>query len=110
MPTPRGGGAPVYVYRLTWETPVANGLFRSPHTLDLPLMFLLLDGSLVNFHGGRMTFDQAKMRFRQIQRQQITGLWNPTYEWKVRQWITPGSRHFDPTLAAAAARYLRALT
>lgn len=35
----RAGGAPVYVYRLTWETPVAGGLFRSPHTLDLPLMF-----------------------------------------------------------------------
>lgn len=72
--------------------------------LDLPLMFLLLDGSLVNFHGGRMTFDQAKMRFRKIQRDQISGLWNPTYEWKIRQWITPGSRHFDPALAAAAAR------
>ena len=25
-------------------------------------MFLLLDGSLVNFHGGRMTFDQVKLR------------------------------------------------
>lgn len=35
----RAGGAPVYVYKLTWETPVAGGLFRSPHTLDLPLMF-----------------------------------------------------------------------
>ena len=41
--------------------------------LDLPLMFLLLDGSLVNFHGGRMTFDQAKMRFRQLQRRPDRG-------------------------------------
>lgn len=35
----RAGGAPVYVYKLTWETPVADGVFRSPHTLDMPLMF-----------------------------------------------------------------------
>ena len=35
----RAGGAPVYVYRLTWETPVADGLLRSPHTLEIPLMF-----------------------------------------------------------------------
>lgn len=72
--------------------------------LDLPLMFLLLDGSLVNFHGGRMTFDQAKLRFRQIQKDQIRGLWNPTYEWRIRQKITPGSRQFDPRLAAGVAR------
>lgn len=31
--------APVYVYRLTWETPVGGGILRSPHTLDIPLMF-----------------------------------------------------------------------
>jgi len=69
--------------------------------LDLPLMFLLLDGSLVNFHGGRMTFDQAKLRFRQLQYDQIQGLWAPVYEWKIRQRITPGSLQFDPQLYAA---------
>lgn len=31
--------APVFVYRLTWETPVGDGMLRSPHTLDIPLMF-----------------------------------------------------------------------
>lgn len=31
--------APVYVYRLTWETPIGEGMLRSPHTLDIPLMF-----------------------------------------------------------------------
>jgi len=31
--------APAYVYYLTWETPVAGGLFKCPHALDLPLMF-----------------------------------------------------------------------
>ena len=35
----RTATAPVYVYRLTWETPVADGVLRSPHTLDIPLMF-----------------------------------------------------------------------
>jgi capsid protein len=72
--------------------------------LDIPLMFLLLDGSLVNFHGGRMTFDQAKLRFRKLQRDQISGLWGPTYEWKMRQKLTPGTPLFDPRWAAAAAR------
>jgi para-nitrobenzyl esterase len=31
--------APVYVYALQWETPVRNGMMRSPHSLDLPLVF-----------------------------------------------------------------------
>ncbi|MXO87057.1 carboxylesterase family protein [Altererythrobacter aurantiacus] len=35
----RSADAPVYVYRLTWETPVGGGILRSPHTLDIPLMF-----------------------------------------------------------------------
>lgn len=35
----RTANAPVYVYRLIWETPVADGILRSPHTLDIPLMF-----------------------------------------------------------------------
>ncbi|UAB78866.1 carboxylesterase/lipase family protein [Erythrobacter sp. SCSIO 43205] len=35
----RTATAPVFVYRLTWETPVADGILKSPHTLDIPLMF-----------------------------------------------------------------------
>lgn len=35
----RTATAPVYVYRLTWETPIGGGILRSPHTLDIPLMF-----------------------------------------------------------------------
>lgn len=35
----RSADAPVYVYRLTWETPVGGGVLKSPHTLDIPLMF-----------------------------------------------------------------------
>jgi capsid protein len=72
--------------------------------LDLPLMFLLLDGSLVNFHGGRMTFDQVKLRLDILISDQIAGLYNPTYQWKTRQRITPGSKQFDPALYAAVQR------
>jgi len=70
--------------------------------LDIPLSFLLLDGSLVNFHGGRMTFDQVKMRMQQLQTDQISGLHSPTFKWKLRQWTTPGSLQFDPAIARAA--------
>lgn len=31
--------APVFVYRLDWETPVARGALRSPHALEIPLVF-----------------------------------------------------------------------
>ena len=36
-------GAPVYQYYLTWETPVADGVLKSPHTLDIPFMFNNVD-------------------------------------------------------------------
>ncbi len=31
--------APVYMYYLVWETPVANKQFKTPHFLDVPFMF-----------------------------------------------------------------------
>jgi hypothetical protein len=72
--------------------------------LDIPLMFLLLDGSLVNFHGGRMTFDQVKLRLEQLISDQIAGFYAPIYRWKTRQRITPGSPQFDPALYNAVQR------
>jgi para-nitrobenzyl esterase len=39
--------APVYMYYLVWDTPVANGLFKAPHTLDIPFMFDNVDKSRV---------------------------------------------------------------
>jgi para-nitrobenzyl esterase len=39
--------APVYMYYLVWETPVANGLFKAPHTLDIPFMFDNVDKARV---------------------------------------------------------------
>ncbi|MDZ7684285.1 MAG: carboxylesterase family protein [Gammaproteobacteria bacterium] len=35
--------APVYMYYLVWETPVGEGVFKSPHTLEMPLMFNNVD-------------------------------------------------------------------
>lgn len=32
-------GAPVYMYQLVWDTPVFGGVFKCPHTLDIPFMF-----------------------------------------------------------------------
>ncbi len=31
--------APVWMYRLDWETPAARGRLRSPHALEIPLVF-----------------------------------------------------------------------
>jgi len=39
-------GAPVYVYMLAWETPVGNGIFKSPHTLEIPFVFRNVDRAL----------------------------------------------------------------
>jgi hypothetical protein len=72
--------------------------------LDLPLMFLLLDGSKVNFHGGRMINDQIHLRYELLQKSQIAGLRKPAYDWKRRQWTTPGAEQFDPAIARAAER------
>jgi para-nitrobenzyl esterase len=33
------GAAPAYMYLLTWETPVAKGRLRSPHAVEIPLVF-----------------------------------------------------------------------
>jgi para-nitrobenzyl esterase len=32
-------GAPVFVYQLAWETPVARGRLKCPHALEIPLVF-----------------------------------------------------------------------
>ncbi len=35
--------APVYAYRLDWETPVAGGALKSTHALDVPMVFKTVD-------------------------------------------------------------------
>ena len=34
-----GGGAPVYMYRLDWKTPVMGGRLGAAHAIDLPFVF-----------------------------------------------------------------------
>ena len=33
------GRAPVFLYRLAWPTPVLGGKLRTPHSLDIPMVF-----------------------------------------------------------------------
>src|SRR5690606_16971737 len=35
--------APVFMYYLTWETPVGEGVFKTPHTLEIPFVFANVD-------------------------------------------------------------------
>jgi len=72
--------------------------------LDLPLSLLLLDGSKTNFHGARFIWDQCKLRFTQIQSDEIQGLWAPTYEHRLRSKLNPSSPLYDRNWAAAVKR------
>jgi para-nitrobenzyl esterase len=45
------GSAPVYMYLLEWETPRGRGRLRSPHALEIPLMFDNVETAR-NFVGG----------------------------------------------------------
>ncbi len=60
------GGAPVYMYYLTWETPVGNGVFKTPHTLDIPFMFHNVDKATA------ITGDSADARKLE---QEMSGAW-----------------------------------
>ncbi len=35
----RQGGAPVYMYLFTWESPVMDGMLRSTHCMEIPFVF-----------------------------------------------------------------------
>jgi para-nitrobenzyl esterase len=37
------GRAPAYVWLMTWETPVEGGLFKTPHTMELPFSLYSFD-------------------------------------------------------------------
>jgi len=47
----RVGGAPAYMYLLEWETPRGRGRLRTPHALEIPLMFDNVETAR-NFVGG----------------------------------------------------------
>lgn len=54
--------------------------------LDLPVHVLLLDPSKTNFSGWRGAIEQARMRFRVMQKQFVRRFHGPIYKWKLRQW------------------------
>ena len=37
------GRAPAYVYTITWETPASGGIFKTPHTMEIPFMLYNFD-------------------------------------------------------------------
>ena len=39
----QNGGAPVYMYLFTWESPVMDGRMRSTHCMDIPFVFANTD-------------------------------------------------------------------
>lgn len=55
--------------------------------LDLPLVVFLLDASQTNFSGWRGAIDQARIRFRVMQRLLINRFYTPVWRWFVRQRI-----------------------
>lgn len=55
--------------------------------LGLPVAVLLLDPSNTNFSGWRGAMDQARAGFTALQRRLAEVLHEPTYRWKVRQWL-----------------------
>lgn len=69
--------------------------------LDLPVHVFLLDASRTNFSGWRGAIEQARMRWREMQGWLIDNLHRPTYEWKVRQWLTERSKDGQRLRAAA---------
>jgi capsid protein len=52
--------------------------------LDLPLQVLLLDPQKSNFSSWRGAIDQARIRYREIQRDLINQLHRPVWRWRVR--------------------------
>jgi capsid protein len=59
--------------------------------LDMPVHVLLLDPSQTNFSGWRGAIDQARIKWRELQRWLIDSLDSPTYLWKVREWLAENS-------------------
>lgn len=84
--------APVYMYNLVWDTPVGGGVFKSPHTLDIPFMFDNIDKAEVFVGTGpapRALADQmsnAWIAFAKTGNPNAQGLPNwPAYETRRRQ-------------------------
>lgn len=66
--------------------------------LGLPLQVFLLDPSETNFSGWRGAIDQARLGWKENQKNLIERFHRPAYVWKVRQWMSE-----DRAIARASA-------
>lgn len=67
--------------------------------IGMPLLLVTLDSKEGNFSSIRVILDQAHLSFRRQQHRRMGQLHRPTYEWKVRQWLSE-----DPALRSAAQK------
>jgi len=79
------GGAPVYMYLFTWESPILDGAFRSSHCMELPFVFDNIYNSRTMTGGSEATYELADkmsnawLNFAKTGNPNVTGLpdWKP---------------------------------
>lgn len=54
------GGAPVYAYMFTWDSPVMNGVYMTFHTAEIPFVFHNIDKAPSRIGGGKEAKDLEK--------------------------------------------------
>ena len=60
------GKAPVYLYRLDWETPVLDGKLISPHGLEMPLVFDNVENGGEGLTGGGVEARKLAARMSEV--------------------------------------------
>jgi para-nitrobenzyl esterase len=103
-------GAPVYMYRLDWDTPLLGGVLRCPHGTDVPLVFDTVDARRRVLGPGpgpvrlAAVMSQAWINFaRSADPTQRGGLNWPAYDTQTRQTMlfnTSSRAQSDPDRAA----------
>jgi len=93
------GGAPVYMYLFTWQSPVFDGKYKALHCMELPFMFDNIDLANQMTGGGKDAHALAE---------KMSGAWlnfaktgNPNYknlpEWPAYTPTNTATMHFDNT-------------
>jgi para-nitrobenzyl esterase len=83
--------APVYMYRLDWETPILGGLMKSPHGLDVPLVFDTVEAKRASLGPGpepqqlAVVMSQAWINFARSGNPSQARLAWPAYDTTTRQ-------------------------
>lgn len=93
------GGAPVYMYLLTWQSPVFNGKYKAIHCSDLPFIFDNIERGRNMTGGGEEAHiladkvSQAWINFAKSGNPNHTGL----PEWPAYNATNTATMHFDNT-------------